>query len=75
MLRRWPLTGVLSDVAEPPTGDWSLAGHRGLELLYAERLASNFRSAWLPSEGRLRDVIEMVQRQQGKPWPPEGHIS
>jgi hypothetical protein len=61
-LRRWPLTGVSSDVAEPPTGDLTFAGHRGLELLYAERLAGNYRESWLPAEGRLREMVEMIQQ-------------
>jgi hypothetical protein len=74
-LRRWPLTGVLSDVAEPPTGDLTFGGHRGLELLYAERLAGYYRPSWLPAEGRRRETVEMIFRQQGRPWPPEGHAT
>ncbi len=73
-LRRWPLTGVLADIGDEPQGDVSLAGHRGLELLYAERLAACFRPTWLPGPGRLRDTVEMVLGQQGKRWPPEDHI-
>lgn len=67
--RRCPLTGVLSDVAEAPTGDLLFGGHAGLELLYAERLAVNLRPAWLPSEGHLRERVEMVFQQMGKRWP------
>ena len=74
-LRRWPLTGILADVAEPPTGDLTSTGHPGLELLYAERLADNYRPSWLPADGRLREIVEMIFRQQGRPWPPEGHAS
>src|SRR5262245_34860020 len=48
-LRLCPLTGVLADIADNPTGDLTFAGHRGLELLYAERLADHFRPSWLPS--------------------------
>ena len=69
VLRRCPLTGVLADLGDPPTGDLTFAGHFGLELLYAERLASNARQSWLPAEGRLREVVEMVFRQSGKAWP------
>jgi hypothetical protein len=69
-LRRWPLTGVLADIADVPTGDLTFASHRGLELLYAERLTANYRPAWLPADGRLRETIEWNYRQQGKTWPP-----
>jgi hypothetical protein len=74
-LRRWPLTGVSSDVAESPTGDLTFAGHRGLELLYAERLAENYRLNWMPANGRLRETVEMTFRQRNRPWPPEGHAT
>jgi hypothetical protein len=67
--RRCPLTGVLSDVAEGPTGDLTFGGHEGLELLYAERLAANSRSAWLPANGRLRERVELVLQQLGKALP------
>jgi metal-sulfur cluster biosynthetic enzyme len=67
--RRCPLTGVLSDVAEAPTGGLVFAGHAGLELLYAERLAANYRPAWLPAEGRLRERVELVFQQLGKAIP------
>jgi MoxR-vWA-beta-propeller ternary system domain bpX4 len=69
--RRCPLTGVLSDVAEAPIGDLTFDGHRGLELLYAERLAANFRPAWLPPPGPTREVLELVYQQLGKQWPRE----
>jgi len=69
-LRRWPLTGTLADIAEGPTGDLTFGGHPGLELLYAERLATNYRSAWMPESGRTREVLELVFQQQGKKWPP-----
>jgi MoxR-vWA-beta-propeller ternary system protein len=70
-LRRCPLTGVLSDVAEAPSGDLTFGGHPGLELLYAERLAANFRPAWLAPPGRTREAVELVFQQMGKKWPPE----
>jgi MoxR-vWA-beta-propeller ternary system domain bpX4 len=68
-LRGCPLTGVLSDVADGPTGDLTFGGHRGLELLYAERLAGHFRDGWLPPEGRTREAVELVFRQLGRAWP------
>ena len=67
--RRCPLTGVLSDVADAPTGDLTLGGHAGLELLYAERLAANFRPTWLPAAGRLRERVEWVFQEMGKNAP------
>jgi hypothetical protein len=70
-LRRCPLTGVLSDLADGPAGGLTFGGHSGLELLYAERLVTNDRPSWLPPAGRTRDVVEMVFRKQGKAWPPD----
>jgi len=68
-LRRCPLTGVLTGIVDDPTGDLTFASHHGLELLYAERLAEHFRPAWLPSEGRAREVVEWVWQQRGKKLP------
>lgn len=67
--RRCPLTGVLSDVREAPTGDLAFGGHAGLELLYAERLAASFRPTWLPLAGRVRERVELVYQQMGKRMP------
>jgi MoxR-vWA-beta-propeller ternary system domain bpX4 len=53
LLRRWPLSGVLSDVEEAPTGPMDLGGHPGLSLLYAERLARNDRPGWRPDRSTL----------------------
>ena len=50
VLRRWPLSGVLSDVTEPPLGSLEFERHPGLLLLYAERLAANDRRAWRPPQ-------------------------
>jgi hypothetical protein len=69
--RRCPLTGALSDVADAPTGDLTFAGHAGLELLYAERLAANPRPAWVPAAGRTRERVELVYQQMGKKMPVE----
>ena len=68
-LRLCPMSGVLTDITDEPTGDLTFAGHRGLELLYAERLAEHFRPLWLPPEGRAREVVEWVWQQQGKKLP------
>jgi hypothetical protein len=59
MLRRFPLSGVLADIDEPPLADVELAGHPGLLLLYAERLAHHPRSAWMPGE-LGRPCVELV---------------
>ena len=69
--RRCPLTGALSDLADAPTGDRLFGGHVGLELLYAERLVANFRSPWLPPEGRGRERVEVVFEQLGKKLPDD----
>jgi hypothetical protein len=48
VLRQWPLSGVLSDVEEPPTCPLDFGRHPGLLVLYAERLGGNDRPAWRP---------------------------
>jgi hypothetical protein len=53
ILRRWPLSGVLSDVAEAPLPPMDLGSHPGLLLLYAERLINNDRPAWRPPQSTL----------------------
>jgi hypothetical protein len=69
LLGRWPLSGVLADLNEPPTGDLSFDGHPGLQLLYAERLVGREKSAWLPPNGLARERVEQVYRQHGLPPP------
>ncbi len=59
LLRRWPLSGVLADLDEPPLSPVDLGGHPGLLLLYAERLALRPRPAWRV-EGPARDSIDLV---------------
>jgi MoxR-vWA-beta-propeller ternary system domain bpX4 len=51
LLRRWPLSGAISDVAEAPLASLEFGRHAGLLLLYAERLAVNDRKAWRPVQG------------------------
>jgi hypothetical protein len=48
LLRRWPLSGALSDVDGAPIGPTDFDGHPGLLLLYAERLDGHDRPAWRP---------------------------
>ncbi len=59
-LRRWPLAGVRADLAGGPTTDTAFTGHRGLRLLYAERLAVTPRAGWVPPPGPARDIAERV---------------
>jgi MoxR-vWA-beta-propeller ternary system domain bpX4 len=48
VLRRWPLSGALSDIEEGPIVSPEFDGHPGLLLLYAERIATHDRPAWRP---------------------------
>lgn len=68
VLRQWPLSGVLSDVGEPPTTPVHFGGHPGLQLLYAERWAETEKHAWLP-EGATFEFLPLVYHQLGRPLP------
>src|ERR1700722_19662473 len=61
VLRQWPLSGVLAGLDEGPTSPLDFAGHEGLMLLYAERLAQRESptSPWRP-EGRPLEYVELV---------------
>jgi hypothetical protein len=61
VLRQWPLSGVLSGLHEAPTAPLDFGGHKGLMLLYAERLAQSRGAtpAWRPV-GRPLDYVELV---------------
>ena len=61
LLRRWPLSGVLDDLDDGPESPPDLGGHRGLMLLYAERLARRDRPAWRPS-AEAGGYVERVGR-------------
>lgn len=65
-LRRWPLSGVLADVAAAPLVKLDFAGHSGLLLLYAERLAANEKTGWFPDESPAVDYVELVWNELGK---------
>jgi hypothetical protein len=73
LLRNWPLSGVLSDVTDGPDAPPDLAGHPGLQLLYAERLLRNPKPAWAPSVS-ARGPVELVCARLGKPmsWATGG---
>ncbi len=74
VLRRWPLSGVLSDVIEPPLGSLEFAGHPGLLLLYSERLVANDRHAWRPAQrapGCAYYELASDERRRGQSSPAE----
>jgi hypothetical protein len=58
-LRRFPLSGVLADVADGPTTGLEFANHPGLQVLYAERYSQRPRAAWRPG-GRTGEYVELV---------------
>jgi hypothetical protein len=65
ILRRWPLSGVLGDLPDGPARAIDFHGHRGLMLLYAERLVDHAKPAWLP-EGEALQYVELIFQQQGR---------
>jgi MoxR-vWA-beta-propeller ternary system domain bpX4 len=65
LLRAWPLSGVLSDLAEGPKDIGDLGGHPGLWMLYAERLALDEKPGWMPG-GAPREHVELVFTGLGK---------
>ena len=68
LLRRWPLSGVLSDVEEGPLVAIDFGGHPGLLLLYAERLAAHDRPAWRPLRSSpAYDYYELVLGERPPP--------
>jgi hypothetical protein len=65
ILRRWPLSGVLADLPEGPSEPIDLGGHRGLMLLYAERLAQHEKPAWAPT-GETLAYVELIYHHLGR---------
>jgi hypothetical protein len=65
VLRRWPLSGVLSGVEDGPLTPVDFAGHRGLGLLYAERWCRGRKPAWAPG-GAGREYLELVWDDLGR---------
>ena len=65
VLCRWPLSGVLADIAAPPLGDLNFSGHTGLQLLYAERFRRHPQSEWQP-QGRTGECLELVLQEYGE---------
>jgi hypothetical protein len=68
LLRRHPLSGVLSDIEEGPQTPIRLDDHPGLQLLYAERLVERVRPAWVP-DGPAYAYVEMIFAERGLPVP------
>ncbi len=68
-LRYWPLSGVLTDLEEPPLTSPEQLGHSGLWLLYAERLLDRPRLAWVPLTGPAREWVERVFDERKQPLP------
>src|SRR5262249_8132516 len=62
VLCRWPLSGVLADIAAAPLGDLDFSGHLGLELLFAERFRRHPRPEWRP-QGRTGEYLELVLQE------------
>jgi hypothetical protein len=73
ILRQWPLTGALADVAEGPLTSLEEVGHPGLLLLYAERLAQNDKPAWVPG-GRGLEYVELARADLGLIQNPLGAV-
>ena len=70
LLRAWPLSGVLSDVAEGPLVPPRFSAHPGLMLLYAERLIGNDRLCWRPTRnGPSWEYYELVLQEHGRAAP------
>jgi hypothetical protein len=69
VLRRWPLAGVLADLDGGPDSPPLFAGHPGLQLLYAERLAARPRAGWQPPPGPARDLAERAFAERNVPVP------
>jgi hypothetical protein len=69
LLKAWPLSGVLSDLAEGPESVGELGGHPGLWMLYAERLALSEKPEWM-IQGAARGHIELVFQGLGKGSSP-----
>ncbi len=63
-LRRWPLSGVLCDIADAPYGlDFGV--HEGLMLFYAQRFATHPRPGWEPT-GKAAEYLELVRREKAQ---------
>lgn len=66
LLRRWPLSGASASIDDPPTSSLEFDGHRGLRMLYAERLlhSPTDKFSWIPS-GDGWEVLRWVAAAEG----------
>ncbi|MHC4841501.1 MAG: hypothetical protein ACYTDT_11225 [Planctomycetota bacterium] len=61
ILRRWPLSGVLCDIADPPV---ALTLHSDAAMqLYAERFMRNPKDNWKP-DGKAAEFLELAEFYQ-----------
>jgi len=61
LLREWPLSGALADLDEPLAISPDFNGHRGLMILFAERLVARCRKSSYP-DGVAGEYVELVRR-------------
>jgi hypothetical protein len=60
-LRKWPFSGVLANLLEPPLGSLEFSGHQGLAIAYAERFIEHQNEAWRPPESSCTaNALELV---------------
>lgn len=72
VFRTWPLSGVLACLDGKPVTAPDFAGHPGLQLLYAERLAEvGGLVGWVPTDPSARDVAERVYAERGRSLPAD----
>ncbi|HEY1191974.1 MAG TPA: hypothetical protein VGE74_30370, partial [Gemmata sp.] len=69
VLRAWPLSGVLADLDGAPGTEPDFGGHRGLQRLYAERLALTGRAGWVPRTEPARAWAECAFAERGALMP------
>ena len=71
LLRRWPLSGALSDIEDGPLVPPAFGGHPGLLLLYAERVNAHDRPAWRPEPSTAAyDYYQLVSGSSPRPSTP-----
>lgn len=60
-LRKWPFSGVLANLLDPPLGSLEFGGHQGLAIAYAERFIEHHNEAWRPPESSCTaNALELV---------------
>lgn len=62
LLRRYPLSGVLADLDDPPLAPLDFGGNLGLLMLYAERWMRRTKPAWaIPDTGPAAEIAALVR--------------